>query len=75
MCAVAGARRGKNGALRKAQIAAENRFEGRVCGELWTLAYVFKAYQLFPPKPTARAACRRPTRRRNSLGVSLSLSL
>ncbi|BBC15245.1 UL32 protein [Suid alphaherpesvirus 1] len=43
-------------ALRKAQIAAENRFEGRVCGELWTLAYVFKAYQLFPPKPTARAA-------------------
>nr|QCA46229.1 ORF26 [Human alphaherpesvirus 3] len=42
--------------LYKAQLAAQNRFEGRVCAGLWTLAYAFKAYQIFPRKPTANAA-------------------
>ncbi|ASW27074.1 DNA packaging protein UL32 [Beluga whale alphaherpesvirus 1] len=39
----------------KARLASENKFEGRVCAGLWALAYTFKTYQLFPPKPTAGA--------------------
>ncbi|QBM10868.1 Packaging protein UL32 [Caprine alphaherpesvirus 1] len=42
--------------LYKARVAADNKFEGRVCAGLWALAYAFKTYQLFPPKPTACAA-------------------
>lgn len=42
--------------LYKARVASENSFEGRVCAGLWALAYAFKTYQLFPPKPTACAA-------------------
>ncbi|QPI70138.1 DNA packaging protein UL32 [Equid herpesvirus 6] len=42
--------------LRKARLASENRFGGRVCAGLWALAYTFKTYQVFPPKPTAGAA-------------------
>ncbi|ACT88326.1 DNA packaging protein UL32 [Felid alphaherpesvirus 1] len=42
--------------LYKAQLASDNRFEGRVCVGLLTLAYTFKTYQVFPPKPTAGAA-------------------
>ncbi|AVT50677.1 DNA packaging protein UL32 [Cervid alphaherpesvirus 1] len=42
--------------LYKARVASENTFEGRVCAGLWALAYAFKTYQLFPPKPTACAA-------------------
>ncbi|AAG27199.1 unknown [Cercopithecine alphaherpesvirus 9] len=41
--------------LYKARLAAKNRFEGRVCSGLWTLAYAFKAYQIFPRKATAVA--------------------
>uniref|UniRef100_A0AAU0K6H1 Packaging protein UL32 n=1 Tax=Anatid alphaherpesvirus 2 TaxID=3080522 RepID=A0AAU0K6H1_9ALPH len=43
-------------ALYKARLASGNRFEGRVCAGLWALAYAFKTYQVFPPKPTALAA-------------------
>ncbi|QBN85153.1 DNA packaging protein UL32-like protein [Phocid alphaherpesvirus 1] len=42
--------------LYKAQLATENKFECRICAGLWTLAYTFKTYQVFPPKPTAGAA-------------------
>ncbi|AIQ80678.1 DNA packaging protein UL32 [Bovine herpesvirus type 1.2 strain B589] len=42
--------------LYKARVASENSFEGRVCAGLWALAYAFKTYQRFPPKPTACAA-------------------
>ncbi|AIL02945.1 DNA packaging protein UL32 [Equid alphaherpesvirus 3] len=42
--------------LQKARLARENRFGGRVCAGLWALAYTFKTYQVFPPKPTAGAA-------------------
>nr|WGL40846.1 DNA packaging protein UL32 [Psittacid alphaherpesvirus 6] len=42
--------------LHKARLASINRFEGRVCAGLWALAYAFKIYQIFPPRPTALAA-------------------
>ncbi|AQS79183.1 DNA packaging protein UL32 [Ateline alphaherpesvirus 1] len=43
-------------ALHKARLACGNRFEGRVCAALRALAYTFKTYQVFVPKPTALAA-------------------
>ncbi|AVT50747.1 DNA packaging protein UL32 [Cervid alphaherpesvirus 2] len=52
----AGARDAAELDLYKARAASENKFEGRVCAGLWALAYAFKTYQLFPPKPTACAA-------------------
>ncbi|UJO49822.1 UL32 [anatid alphaherpesvirus 1] len=42
--------------LYKAHLASENCFEGRICAGLWALAYTFKTYQIFPPKPTALAS-------------------
>ncbi|SCO83538.1 DNA packaging protein UL32 [Spheniscid alphaherpesvirus 1] len=59
-------------ALYKARLASENRFEGRVCAGLWVLAYTFKSYQIFPPKPTALAAFIRDA---NSILKKHSLSL
>ncbi|AII80802.1 DNA packaging protein [Equid alphaherpesvirus 1] len=42
--------------LQKARLASENWFSGRVCAGLWALAFTFKTYQIFTPKPTACAA-------------------
>ncbi|QEG54057.1 Packaging protein UL32 [Cacatuid alphaherpesvirus 2] len=39
--------------LYKATLAAKPNFSERVCRGLWILAFVFKAYQLTPLKPTA----------------------
>lgn len=43
-------------ALYKARLASQNHFGGRVCAGLWALAYTFKTYQVFPPRPTALSA-------------------
>ncbi|AEI00238.1 UL32 protein [Gallid alphaherpesvirus 3] len=43
-------------ALHKARLASHNRFEGRVCAGFWALAYTFKTYQVFPPRPTTLSA-------------------
>ncbi|ALL26058.1 DNA packaging protein UL32 [Canid alphaherpesvirus 1] len=42
--------------LYKAQLATRNKFECRICAGLSILAYTFKTYQVFPPKPTIGAA-------------------
>ncbi|AAG45771.1 UL32 DNA packaging protein [Meleagrid alphaherpesvirus 1] len=42
--------------LYKARLASQNHFEGRVCAGFWALAYAFKTYQVFPPRPTALSA-------------------